>query len=186
MSKISLTLNNNSIEIEGEPDFIESHLDLIKKIELFSGDEKRVESKNDSSKNESEPENNNSGSDISSLYPNVYFVDKDEEGKFEILAEPKGLNPEKTRAIALLYIYAKKELTKNGSAEAGELRELAKKFGCFDSKNFAAQIAATKPFLSISGKKRGNKTYNITIPGEREARKIASELNSQIDQKNSK
>lgn len=182
MSRIKISLNGNLLELEGSDDFIKTNLELMKKIEQAAPVPQTL-NQQPSSNPVKTPINNSISENLSDLYPYVYH--KTDEG-FNIISSelPGNSNAEKTRTLALIYLYGKKFMMSEDSADSNELRSLATKFGCLDSKNFAKHLAATKPHLAFNGKKGGNKTYTITRPGENEAKKIVSEINEKESAEN--
>lgn len=182
MPKLVITLNGNSLELDGEPSFIKDNIGLIDTLKLRAVTPRNIQ-QSESPLIEGEVQAVSVQSDDLALkYPNVFHKDGD---NYALLAEPSGsTGAEKTRSLTLLTLLAKKRSVGVGSADSDELRETARKFGCLDAKNFAFQLAGAKPFLAVEGKVGGKKTYMLTIPGEKEAERIAADINKLQESKN--
>lgn len=173
MPKISITLHGNSLELEGDEAFIQSHLKLIKEIKVPSNlQDQTTHTVNQATEQHTVPKDIS----VSQKFPYIYDVEDD---NFTILTTDLGSNnAEKVRNLTLLHLYGKLKVLGNSATESNELRDLAEDFACLDSKNFAASLSSARSYFRPDGIKGGLKTYTLTRPGEKAAEKLATQLNS--------
>ncbi len=169
---IRVNLANGEFEISGSVEFVEKHLDelkgvinkdLIKTLPIPT----KYENKNEFQELVHD--------DTIDKYQKSGIFTIDDEGNVIIHKRiPGKTNAEKTKNIALITLYAKKE-----KILASDIKEMCKKQSCLDNSNFAAIF--TRDFETFMKAGKGQKwTIELTIKGEEDAKKL---LDSMLNEK---
>lgn len=107
-------------------------------------------------------------------YPNVIAI---EENEIKILkAIPGKNNAEKSVNVALLFLIGA-GLKGETTVPFSEIREACKYHSCLDARNFSATMNRTKEFFIVSGSGK-SQTAKLSHPGSTKANELATELNA--------
>lgn len=169
---IKVNLSNGEFEISGDIDFVEKYLNDLKNFISTNFLKLR---ENEEKKDTSSENNIVTKEDNTDKYQKAGIYTINDDGNVIIHKRiPGKTNAEKTKNIALITLYAKKE-----KILASDIKVMCKKQSCLDSSNFSAIF--TRDFETFIKKGKGQKwTIELTIKGEEDAKSL---LESMLNEK---
>lgn len=164
MFTLKLALGDNSFELQGTEDFINTNMQKL--LETIQSNSSNNVNKSEIATNVKEDNELNYSDNTLEKYKRVIAYDNVND-KLHIMGKVPGNNKaDKTKNIALITIWAKnREITGN------EIIEECKKQTCYDPKNFSA-IFKRDSINFIKNGKGQSWTLKLTVNGEEEAIKI--------------
>lgn len=173
-TKVNISLGDCVLEFSGSEAFVQKQIDEFKG--LIHGKLKPVKAgkpKDKPHRGQQDKVDYTTQDSPFAAYPNV--IEYDEE-TINILKVDGTKKTDKTRNLALMYAWAKKQLGID-DAPKEELAELCKHHECFDEANFKTTLKGTSGIV-IKGTAK-NYTIRLTAPGKKKAEKILKALNEQ-------
>lgn len=169
--KVHLEYNGAVVAAEGDAEFVQSVVERWQHL-LAPSNGGAARSSSASPSNSSVNDHTNAGPD--GVYDNVFARHND---RLKIIADmPGNSKAECTRNTTLVLLYGENLLgVEEVSAE--RIKEACIDHGCYDNKNFAANLKSLKPKVVMDPKPGGDYTVKLTAPGKKAAKELVERLN---------
>ncbi len=173
ITKVNISIGDSVLEFSGSEAFVQKQINEFK--ELIYGNLKPAKGKKTKGKltGEQTDQGDDSTKDTAdNQYPNVIDYNGQEIGILRTKGKTKA---DKTRVLALMYLWAKKQLGVK-LVDKKEFVALCIQHECYDESNFKV-ILKKASGIAITGSGR-NYSLRLTVPGLTKAKELLENLNS--------
>jgi hypothetical protein len=170
-ARISISLREGNIEIEGSESFVIAQLTRFESL-ITKALEQAVKP---AAGGKGKPAGGGGDDETDSIenYPNLFAI---ADGKVQITRDLLGTNKaQKSVNAALLLAYAN-SLKGSNTTTFSAVRDLCSAHACLDEGNFAKTMRDEKEAFIVGGSGK-SRTLELSVPGRKKARALAQQLN---------
>lgn len=173
-NSIKISLSTGTLEISGEKDFVNTQLDKWMPIYESMAKQPRKEPLKPDEILSTSDRGPIVFTDTANLigFPSVFAINNE---NVEVIAQITGTSiKEKAINTAVLAAFGNKKLGKE-EISGHLIKEACKRQACLDAKNHATYMKSASSYFTTR-KSNGDTIYRLTVPGERFALKLATDL----------